>query len=161
MHSTHCLRRLEVGRRLRGGVGRVAHRRAGRGLQHPRLVRLVRRPLQIEPRRALLLAERRDAFAVAEQRRHLLLRSRRHDAVPDLADDARLGRILERLREADAVEPHRRLALQEQALRLVPVEAGHALRPYFASSVWYIFAASIGLGVSVMSLPLASMNAPP
>ena len=117
------LRRLEVARRLRGGVRRVAHRRAGGGLQHARLVRLVRRPLQVEPRRPLLLAERRDALAVAEQRRDLLLRARRHDAVADLADDARLGRILERLREADAVEPHRGLALQEQALRLVPVEA--------------------------------------
>ena len=54
--------------------------------------------------------------------------SGRHHAVADLADDPRLGRILERLREADAVEPHRRLALQEEALRLVPVEAGHTLR---------------------------------
>ena len=36
------------------------------------------------------------------------------------------------MREADAVEPHRGLALQEQALRFIPVEAGHALRTVLA-----------------------------
>jgi hypothetical protein len=33
--------------------------------------------------------------------------------------------------------------------------------PYFAISVWYILADSIASGVSVMSLPLESVNVPP
>ena len=45
-------------------------------------------------------------------------------AVADLAGDPRLGRVLERRREADAVQPHGGPALHEAGLALHPVEAG-------------------------------------
>ena len=99
----------------------------------------------------------RDADAVAEHRGVLRLRARRHDGVADLADDARLGRILERRREADAVDPHRGAALREAGLAFVPVEADHAgRREILRSASCRASRGLIASGVSVSSLPLLS-----
>ena len=141
MQSTHSLRRLEVARLLRGCVRRVAHRRAGRGLQHPRLVRLVRRPLQVKPGRALLLAVRRDAFAVAEQRGHLLLRTRaasRHSrpcrrCATSSGSSSGCAKPMPSSHIA-ALPCRNRLCDSFQLKPATPCG------PYFASSVWYIFA---------------------
>ena len=96
----------DVGERLLVGECRQPDRRAGAGLQQPRLVLLVGRPRDVEPRGAFLARESRNADAVAEGVGHLQLRAGRHHAVADLADDLGLRGILERRREADAVDPH-------------------------------------------------------
>ena len=107
---------------------RVAERNAAAGLQQACALGLRDGPLAVEVGRLLVAARRSDGDAVAERRRGPRLGSARHDAVADLADDAGLVGILQRRREAHAVEPHADLTLQEGRLAFGPVEAGDALR---------------------------------
>ena len=69
----------------------------------------------------------------------MALRSRRRQAIADLADDAALGLVLDRGGEARGIDPHRRLALHEEALRLVPVEAGDAGGPIGRQQLLVVF----------------------
>ena len=107
-------------------------------------------------------SRRRDPRRSQHALHPLLRRLAVHHARTHLADDARLGRVLERLCKTDAHPAH--IAASPCRNRLCAsfqLKPATPWRTRLASSVWYILAALTASTVSVISFPLASMNAPP
>ncbi|MDT4862273.1 hypothetical protein FQZ97_969160 [compost metagenome] len=88
-------------------------------------------PLAIKICGFLVLGSFGHADTVAGGRGCLCIRACWHDAIANLANNARLVRIFERWSKADTIKPHTNAALKEVRLAFGPVEARNTGRCRF------------------------------